>query len=212
MRRPAKRFARESGSFPPADNVRELSAGIELEDAELVERACEGDRWAEEVLYHRHVAYITGMVTRCLGSRDEAEDVVQDTFAIGLDKLRDVRRPEAVRGWFAQIAIRLVRRRIRRGKLFAALGITSPRDYLSLEAHALPESDPETRAELAAVDRVLRRLPTEHRLAWMLRYFEGEPLEEVARICGCSLATAKRRIAAAAAHLRTRLDTIEEEP
>jgi RNA polymerase sigma-70 factor (ECF subfamily) len=34
------------------------------------------------------------------------------------------------------------------------------------------------------------------RIAWTLRYVEREKLEEVARLCGCSLATAKRRIAA----------------
>jgi RNA polymerase sigma-70 factor (ECF subfamily) len=44
---------------------------------------------------------------------------------------------------------------------------------------------------------VLDELPAAERLAWTLRHVEGERLEQVARQCGCSLATAKRRIAAA---------------
>jgi RNA polymerase sigma-70 factor, ECF subfamily len=32
------------------------------------------------------------------------------------------------------------------------------------------------------------------RIAWMLRRVEGLPLAEVATLCDCSLATAKRRI------------------
>jgi len=40
-------------------------------------------------------------------------------------------------------------------------------------------------------------VPTQERLAWSLRYLEGEPLDMVAASCGCSLATAKRRISAA---------------
>jgi RNA polymerase sigma-70 factor (ECF subfamily) len=44
---------------------------------------------------------------------------------------------------------------------------------------------------------VLDRLPVNERLAWSLRHIEGEQLESVAVLCGCSLATAKRRIAAA---------------
>jgi RNA polymerase sigma-70 factor (ECF subfamily) len=60
---------------------------------------------------------------------------------------------------------------------------------------------PEARAELRLVDRALARMPPAERIAWVLRHVEGETLEDVARACGCSLATAKRRIAAAEARL-----------
>jgi RNA polymerase sigma-70 factor (ECF subfamily) len=52
------------------------------------------------------------------------------------------------------------------------------------------------------VYRALDRLGTAERLAWTLRHVEGERLDAVAQLCGCSLATAKRRIAAANAHVR----------
>jgi RNA polymerase sigma-70 factor (ECF subfamily) len=42
-------------------------------------------------------------------------------------------------------------------------------------------------------------LPTAERIAWSLRTIEGLTLPAVAAACGCSLATAKRRIAAARA-------------
>jgi len=35
------------------------------------------------------------------------------------------------------------------------------------------------------------------RIAWTLRYLEQERIEDVARLCGCSKRTAKRRIASA---------------
>src|SRR5260370_35614403 len=108
MNRPLTSPKRGSGSFRTADNVRELGAGIRIEDAELVQQARGGDRWAEEVLYHRHVSYIMGMVVRCLGDQNDAEDVVQDTFAIGLDRLGPLRQPEAGRSELPPIATRLV--------------------------------------------------------------------------------------------------------
>ena len=40
-------------------------------------------------------------------------------------------------------------------------------------------------------------LPTDQRLAWSLRYLEGEPLDVIAAACRCSLATVKRRVSAA---------------
>ena len=53
------------------------------------------------------------------------------------------------------------------------------------------------RVMVADLYRMLDTLSTEERLAWTLRHLEGEQLERVAELCGCSLATAKRRIAAA---------------
>jgi RNA polymerase sigma-70 factor (ECF subfamily) len=44
---------------------------------------------------------------------------------------------------------------------------------------------------------MLDRMPTDLRIAWMLRRVEGLALAEVASACDRSLATVKRRIAAA---------------
>jgi RNA polymerase sigma-70 factor, ECF subfamily len=207
MRLPAKR----KSPTRAADNVRGLPGVALLDDAALVRRANDGDRWAEEALYHRHVSYILGMVTRLLGDRDDAEDIVQETFAVGLDRLRTLRDPGAVRGWFAQIAVHFVKRRLRRVKVLAALGLTRSVDHVHLESIAHQDPDAEQRVELALLERALARLATNERVAWMLRHVEGEPLDEVARICGCSLATAKRRIRAAGERLRGLAGSGDEE-
>ena len=200
-------------SPPPAgDNVHELPEGSIADDASLVLRARGGDRWAEEALYRRHVAYIAGMVLRLLGRSEEAEDVVQDTFAIGLDKLGAVREPSSIRAWFGQIAVSQVRRRLRRTKLLSRLGIYPSIDHVELEELAVQEGDAETRAELAQLGTALAELSTNERLAWMLRHVEGESMKDVAQLCGCSLATAKRRVLAASNHLRRRVDSLEVPP
>ena len=204
---PARKLAISS----TVDNVRDLPRDAAPDDASLVLSARRGDRWAEEALYRRHVAYIAGMVTRLLGGASEAEDVVQDTFAIGLDQIGTVREPEAIRAWFAQIAVSQVRRRLRRMKLLARLGLHPSLDHLQLESLAVEDADAETRAELAELGGALAQLPTDQRLAWMLRYVEGEPLREIARLCACSLATVKRRIVAASNHLRQYVESLEIE-
>jgi len=193
------------------DNVRDLQTDKAPDDATLVSSACHGDRCAEEALYRRHVGYVAGMVTRLLGGAPEAEDVVQDTFAIGLERLDTVRNPGAVRAWFAQIAVSQVRRRLRRTKLLTRIGLHPSLDHTQLESLAIEEADAETRAELAKLGAALGKLPTDDRLAWMLRFVEGEPFKEIARLCDCSLATVKRRVAAASSELRKHVESLEVE-
>jgi RNA polymerase sigma-70 factor (ECF subfamily) len=174
-------------------------------DASLVVRAQSGDRTAEEAIYRRHVRYIGGLVIRLLGDRAEAEDCVQETFAIALGRIGSLRDGDALRGWIAQISVNLVRRRFRRRRLMRIFGIVHVVDESVLEATVWRGAGPDVHVELAKLWRVLETLPMDERLAWSLRHVEGYSLDEVASACDCSLATAKRRIGAAESSVRTRL-------
>ena len=105
-------------------------------DAELVERSLNGDRWSRDMLYRRHAHYLLAIASRLLSSRGEGEEVVQDTFVVGLDQLGTLRDPAAVRGWLAQIAVSLVRRRLRRGRLLRLLGLSALISICSIGATA----------------------------------------------------------------------------
>jgi len=174
-----------------------LKVSEAIGDEELVRRALAGDRWGREMLYRRHAGSLLAMTVRLLANRGEAEEIVQDTFVTAFEQLGTLREPGAVRGWLGQIAVNLVRRRFRRGRLMRFLGLDRGADDATLEALADPGVSTDQRAELALVDRLLRGMKPALRLAWMLRRVEGLELGEVASLCECSLATVKRRIAEA---------------
>jgi RNA polymerase sigma-70 factor (ECF subfamily) len=171
-----------------------LPAPDAVSDAELVARARIGDRFSREVIYRRYARPLTGLVVRLLASRQEAEEVVQDTFLRGFGRLGSLREPAALRGWLTQIAVSLVARRLRRARLTRLLGLDRGPPETTLDTVAAAGIGADARAELALLDRTLRRLRPDVRLAWMLRHVEGMDLNEVAAACRCSLATAKRRI------------------
>ncbi|HVW30468.1 MAG TPA: RNA polymerase sigma factor [Polyangiaceae bacterium] len=166
-------------------------------DAELVERVRAADQGAEQTLFNRHAPYILALSFRLLRDSAEAEDVLQETFLDAITQLRGTAAPGRVRQWLAGIAVHKVHRRFRRRKLQAVLGLFRPSDESVLEASAHPDASPEIRAELALLDVALVELPDAERAAWVLKYVEGYGLDDVARLCRCSLATAKRRIARA---------------
>jgi RNA polymerase sigma-70 factor (ECF subfamily) len=174
-----------------------LQSSDAASDAQLVKRAMEGDRWGREMLYRRHATYLLAIAARLLANRNEGEEVVQDTFVTAFEQLHTLREPAALRGWLAQIAVSQVRRRLRRGRLMRALGLDRGADDATLAELASPGTNADQRVELALVDRALGSVSANVRIAWMLRMVEGLELAEVASACGCSLATAKRRIAAA---------------
>jgi RNA polymerase sigma-70 factor (ECF subfamily) len=153
------------------------------------------------MIYERYASYLSGMVLRLLGSASEAEDILHDTFVLALEALPRLRSGTALRSWLARIAVTQVHRRFRRRRLLRLLGIDGG-ETVPLDAIASADAGPEILAQLGSLARALARLPADQRIAWSLRHVEGATLEEVADTCGCSLATAKRRLQAAAAHMR----------
>jgi RNA polymerase sigma-70 factor, ECF subfamily len=144
-------------------------------------------------LFSRYARYVARLASRLLGSGDtDVDDVVQDVFLLASRRLPTIVDMIQARGWLATVTTRLVARRLRRRR-FRALFLASPRGQ---EAPA-PGATAEERALLGRLYEVLENLPTQERLAWSLRYLESEPLDMVAAACGCSLATAKRRVSAA---------------
>ncbi len=175
----------------------------ELSDRDLVFQARGGHHWAQQVLYHRYAPLILGLATRLLADDAEARDVMQDSFIIAFDRMQQLEQPEAFGGWLKSITVRTVHRRFRRRRWRSWLTLTPAQTETGLSAMRTCDVPPEVAAELVLVDRVLQELPAEQRVAWTLRHVEGEALATVAELMGCSLATAKRRIAGAQARLDT---------
>lgn len=158
-------------------------------------------------VYARHAGYVAGLVGRILGRNHEVPDVVQEVFLIAHRRLRDVRDPTSLRAWLGRIAAREASRRLRwrRVRLFL-----QPARAVDADMVAAGDRDPEVRPLVALLYAHLDRLPARDRIPWVLRNLLGEPLDSVAELSGCSLASAKRRIAAAERVLRPVLGDPEE--
>lgn len=145
--------------------------------------------------YARYVGYIA---LRIVGRPDEVEDLVQEVFLDAHSSIGSLRDPEALKGWLATVAVRKSVRHLKRRGLRKFFGLDEGFDYAELADGSATAED---RALIAQIYRMLDTLPAEQRSAWVLRVVEGEKVEKVAELCGCSLATVKRRIAAAQAVL-----------
>jgi RNA polymerase sigma-70 factor (ECF subfamily) len=171
------------------------------DESELVAAACAGGTAAQAELFRRHAPQLLPLLKRLLASTADAEDALQDTFVLAFRDLAQLRDASAFGGWLRGIAVHQAHRRFRRRRFWAALGLDRSLADARLADLADPAAGPEVHAELTRLDDVLARLAPRDRVAWMLRYVEGCELGEVAASCGCSLATAKRRIAAAQARV-----------
>lgn len=191
---------------PLGATVRRVPAATDVADAELVLRACEGDHWAEEMLYRRYAESLLGVCSRLVRNAADAEEIVQDAFVDAFEQMTSLREPSAFRHWLTGIAVHKAHRRLRRRKFLRLIGFYDTVKIETLEHSLGADVSPEVHAEIGYLDQALTLLGDKLRIPWQLRYVEGCRLEEVARHCRCSLATAKRRIAEADGKIRQKVD------
>ena len=152
-----------------------------------------------DALFRRYSPYVASIGLRLLGRDDEVDDLVQDVFLEAHRGLRQLREPGAVKAWLSRVCVRRAVRRLRRRRLRAFLSL----DTLAHDAHLVaPGASPEAHAEVARLYAKLARLAAQERVVWVLRYLEGEGLDEIAVLCACSKSTVQRRLRAADAQLQ----------
>jgi RNA polymerase sigma-70 factor (ECF subfamily) len=153
-------------------------------------------------MFRAYSPYVAAIAWRLLARDDEIEDVVQEVFLRAVSGLREMRAPEAIKGWLGVVTVRVARRRLRARKVRAFFGFGSAIDHENLPSKG---ADAHDLAVLSEVHAALAAVPVNKRIAWLLRYGAGESLEQIATSCGCSLATTKRWIAEAQKHLEETL-------
>jgi RNA polymerase sigma-70 factor (ECF subfamily) len=139
----------------------------------LVVAARRGDRGAFAEIYRRFHRAVHGVVL-ARAPYDEAADLVQETFAIALERLPQLADPAAFPGWLMSIA---------RHKAIDHVRKLKPTDPLVDAAAGAAQSD---QLEVKQVLRALRELPDAYRETLILRLVEGMTGPEIAEQTGLS--------------------------
>jgi RNA polymerase sigma-70 factor (ECF subfamily) len=166
-------------------------------DAALVLAARASEAWAQEALFRRHAPMVNGLSFRLMGRDADVDDLVQDSFVTAFARLHTLEDPQAFASWLGSIVVRTAGKIIRRRVLLERLGLRRGRQPIDIDAVAATVAGPDVAVELKRLYERLERLPADQRIAFLLRRIEGLELQEVATTTGVSVATAKRRIAAA---------------
>jgi RNA polymerase sigma-70 factor (ECF subfamily) len=157
----------------------------------LLEKAGEGDRKAFKdivILYQQKVFLLVYSILR---NREDALDVVQETFMRLYQKLDAYEKDRNFQAWLLQIAKNLSidyyrkhhsrRREMETDKSIEELP-------LAAEDHA---SNPESSELRHVISRNLERLGERQRLIFVMKHFNGLEYREIAQALGISVGTVK---------------------
>ncbi|PYO79615.1 MAG: hypothetical protein DMD63_03730 [Gemmatimonadetes bacterium] len=175
-------------------------------DAELIAAVLDGDIDAFGGLVRRHQDTCARFAVRMLGSRVDADDVLQSAFMRAFRGLRSCKDPDHFGGWLYQIVVNECRtyasRQRRREQRF-------PSAAVAVESAVAPGSEEEVDLDVGGhIERALSTLPADQREAFLLKHVEEMTYEEMAEITGVSVSALKMRVKRACDALRGLLDGV----
>jgi RNA polymerase sigma-70 factor (ECF subfamily) len=93
---------------------------LEIEDRNtiiIVRKALDGDESSYKALYSKYAKAMYNICVRLLNNKEDAEDVLQESFIIAFKKLRELKDPSTFGGWLRRIVINNCHQQGRKVKL-----------------------------------------------------------------------------------------------
>ena len=162
-------------------------------------RAQSGDREALDQLLKAIQEALYRYISRLVGDRTLAEDILQEVFMRIYRKLAWLQEPELFRPWAYRIASREAFKHLKREKRWGE----QVRDESILEAVPFQTPDEPYAPELIEhLPQLIARVSPASRAVLLLHYLHEMPLAEVAEVLGIAPGTVKSRLSYGLAVLR----------
>jgi RNA polymerase sigma-70 factor (ECF subfamily) len=154
-----------------------------------------------EVFYATAYARLVRQLLAYTGSRQDAEDVVQEAFARASVRWGIVGRLDLPEAWVRRVAMNLAISELRRVK----------RSLAALRRLGMPGAAGEPSVERSALLEALRKLPLKYREVLVLHYLADLSVQEIARERGLPPGTVTTRLARGREALGRQLDAGQED-
>jgi RNA polymerase sigma-70 factor, ECF subfamily len=190
---------------PPVSTI----ASDKLNEAEAIQRACNGDRSVFEYLYRIHSRRVYALCLRMVRNTAEAEDLTQEVFLLLLRKIHTFRGESAFSTWLHRLAVNLVLMRLRKKSppIVPIEATPDPDDETFSPSVDVGEPDLllEGTIDRINLDRCIQRLPPGYRTIFVLHDIQGYEHNEIAEILGRSVGVSKSQLHKARTRLREQL-------
>ena len=184
-------------------------------EAEIIQRASEGDPTAFECLYRSHCKRVYAVCLRMVGNTTDAEDLTQEAFLLLYRKLHTFRGESAFSTWLHRLVVNTVLMHLRRKSLRAV----SMEGGLAPDGETAPSSVDIATSDLlleGSIDRInlgrcIAQLPAGSRAVFVMHDIQGYQHNEIAEMLGRSEGVSKSQLHRARKRLRELLHEIQRE-
>lgn len=188
-----------------------------MEYLDLISKIQNGDTQAQGKLYELYWEKLYRLAYVITKDKEDAMDVVQDSFIAAFSHINDLRNANAFEAWIFQIARNNAKKQLNRHKNF--IDFQNDEDHGTEFLDNIPDADEaimpenviESQEKCELVLQTINELSEDQRACVLLFYYNGLSIKDIAQIQECSEGTVKSRLNYARKKIRDRILEIEQD-
>jgi RNA polymerase sigma factor (sigma-70 family) len=163
---------------------------------ETIKLAQSGSHEAFEALYHSGCNPVYFLALKITGSKDVAEDIMQDTFISVFKEIKSLDNPPAYKTWINRIVINKCKNYLLKSKdkLLPDIEESGFEEKADKDEEFLPHAALDKAETREMIMKVIDSLPPEQRMSVLLYYYQELSVLQIAEIMDCPPNTVKSRL------------------
>jgi RNA polymerase sigma-70 factor, ECF subfamily len=185
-----------------------------LSDKELIIKAQGGDTAAFEDLVYRYDKKVLSIALKYANDRDDAKDIYQEVFIRVFKSLKSFQFRSEFSTWLYRVTtnVCLTYKGRKKKRIFLSIDNNEYEDSQTIEisTEENDESLPDVRVSSNELDEKINeevnKLPPKKKMIFVLKYYEGYKIKEIAEMLHCKQGTVKKSLFDAAEKLKSQLE------
>lgn len=164
-------------------------------DTYYIERIQAGDTASFAYLLDKYSRPIHSLIVRIVGSREDAEELAQDTFVKAFRSLSSFKGGSSFATWLYRIAYNTAISHTRKKRYeFLAIEDSALENVSGEDANDLLGQEATAAKQLVRLEKALTQLPPDERALVLLFYHKEKTIEEIVAITGLTASNVKTKL------------------
>lgn len=154
---------------------------MDQKDKEILEKIINKNERVLFEFYQKNKKTLFNFIFSQINNKEDAEEILQDTFLGFLESLRDFRNQCSLKTFLFSIAKRKIIDKIRKKKIRKILFSKLPKYLVNNLAPVFFEEELEKEELKRKIEKVFQKLPDDYQLVLRLKYIEGKRVKNIAQ-------------------------------
>ena len=162
-----------------------------MTDIELISGCIKDDALCQKSLFHRYASSLLGVCQRYARNKEDAEDILQDSFIKIFKKIDQFKGEGSFEGWMRRIVVNTALKKYTVSRYSKEISVDEVKDLSLANMNDIPAFNHLTEKDLLLL---VNNLPDGYRIVFNLYVIEGYPHDEIADMLGIQPGTSRSQL------------------
>ena len=162
-----------------------------MTDIELIKGCIKNDALCQKSLFHRYASSLLGVCMRYARNKEDAEDILQDSFIKIFKKIVQFKGDGSFEGWMRRIVVNTALKKYTVSRYSKEFSVDEVKDSFLPDSNDVPAFNHLTEKDLLLL---IHHLPDGYRIIFNLYVIEGFQHDEIANMLGIQPGTSRSQL------------------